>query len=99
MVKILFIMFQGWATNLKHWNEYTLKARGIIFDSETGECIALPFKKFFNVNETQNTLIGNLPQEPFEVFDKLDGSLGISYWHKVLFILQPVGVSQVNKHK
>ena len=23
MVKILFIMFQGWATNLKHWNEYT----------------------------------------------------------------------------
>ena len=23
MVKILFIMFQGWATNLKHYNEYT----------------------------------------------------------------------------
>jgi len=23
MVKILFIMFQGWTTNLKHWNEYT----------------------------------------------------------------------------
>jgi hypothetical protein len=23
MVKILFIMFQGWATNLKHRNEYT----------------------------------------------------------------------------
>lgn len=69
----------------RHWNEWTLMARGIIFDEATGNVVARPFKKFFNLGEP-GTFITDLPNEPYEVLEKLDGSLGIVYhyedqWH------------------
>jgi hypothetical protein len=39
--------------------------------------IARPIKKFFNLEEHPP---GEIPDEPFEVYDKIDGSLGILYW-------------------
>lgn len=39
--------------------------------------VARPFPKFFNLGEFENQVI---PNEPFEVFEKMDGSLGILYW-------------------
>ncbi len=57
------------------WNEATLTCRGLITDGE-GNIVSRPFKKFFNLDQVQT-----LPDEPFQVFDKLDGSLGISYWY------------------
>ena len=65
----------------KNWNEFTRKARGIIFDKKTGKVIARPFEKFFNIDEMPETTIENLPKEKYKVYDKLDGSLGIMYWH------------------
>jgi len=38
--------------------------------------VALPFKKFFNYSEH----LGPLPDGPYEVWEKVDGSLGILYW-------------------
>lgn len=64
----------------KNWNEITKQARGVIFNRITGECIAKPFYKFFNLNEVEETRLENLPKESYEVFDKVDGSLGILYW-------------------
>jgi hypothetical protein len=58
------------------WNEITLMCRGLIMNDE-GEIIARPFEKFFNYREKDHEL---LPDEPFEVYEKLDGSLGILYW-------------------
>lgn len=63
----------------KAWNKYTLEARGLILNSKTGEVVARPFSKFFNVGETESTQIYNLPKEEYEVFDKLDGSFGTMY--------------------
>jgi RNA ligase len=60
----------------KLWNEITLQTRGLIMDAEMN-VIAKPFGKFFNLEEHQPN---EIPQLPFEVFDKLDGSLGILYW-------------------
>ncbi|MEM1122490.1 MAG: T4 RnlA family RNA ligase [Bacteroidota bacterium] len=57
------------------WNEVTLQCRGLILD-KNGEVVARPFPKFFNLEELENTTIPNLP---FEVYEKMDGSLGISY--------------------
>ena len=37
------------------WDVVTLNARGIVFDSQTGNVIARPFKKFFNYNEFFDT--------------------------------------------
>jgi len=63
----------------KLWDDATLLARGIIFDS-AGKLVALPFPKFFNLNEMPATTFENLPKEEPEVSNKMDGSLCISYW-------------------
>lgn len=56
------------------WNHTTLTCRGVITDS-AGTILARPFSKFFNLEQLEQ-----LPNEPFEVYEKLDGSLGILYW-------------------
>jgi RNA ligase len=65
----------------KHWNEYTRQARGLILEKKTGKIVAQTFNKFFNLNEMPETTLTNLPQEPYQVFDKVDGSLGIIYFY------------------
>jgi len=57
------------------WDEVTLSARGLIFD-DTGNLVARPFKKFFNIEEAKHT-----PTEEFEIFEKMDGSLGIMFYY------------------
>jgi len=61
------------------WDEYTKMSRGLI-TTEDGEIIARPFKKFFNVGEKEHTKFENLPDEVPDIYEKLDGSLGILYW-------------------
>ncbi len=58
------------------WNEWTLACRGLIMN-ENYEVIARPFQKFFNLEEVENL---TLPNESFEVYEKMDGSLGILYF-------------------
>ena len=58
------------------WNEITLQCRGLILDAEMNY-VARPFPKFFNWEELS---LDQIPNESFEVFDKMDGSLGILYW-------------------
>jgi hypothetical protein len=58
------------------WNEITLQSRGLILDANLN-IVARPFKKFFNLEEH---LPGEIPDEPFEAYEKVDGSLGILYW-------------------
>lgn len=60
----------------KYWNKETLQCRGLILDAE-GNVKARSIAKFFNIEEIG---ISNLPQLPFEVYEKMDGSLGILYW-------------------
>lgn len=59
----------------KNWNEWTLASRGLVVDADDN-VVARPFKKFFNWEE----LTTPPPWPPEEIFDKLDGSLGIIYW-------------------
>ena len=58
------------------WDELTLSARGLVTD-EFGTIVARPFKKFFNMEEGRHT-----PTQDFEVFEKVDGSLGIVFKYK-----------------
>ena len=60
------------------WDEYTLMARGLITDLD-GNIVAFPFKKFFNVGQTEETMVEKLPACEPDVYEKLDGSLGILY--------------------
>lgn len=58
-----------------NWNEVTLLTRGLILDGNMN-IIARPFGKFKNWEEYKPEEIPNLP---FEVFDKMDGSFGILF--------------------
>jgi T4 RnlA family RNA ligase len=58
------------------WNEVTLMCRGLIMDASLN-IMARPFPKFFNLGEYEDQVI---PDSDFEVYEKMDGSLGILYW-------------------
>lgn len=74
------------------WDEITMFARGIIINSE-GELIAWPFSKFFNMEQEDPQTIKDLFDKkiPFEVFEKMDGFLGIGFTYKGEFIISSRG--------
>lgn len=61
------------------WNKTTLQCRGLIYNTVTGEVLARPFTKFFNIEQPEAPKWGE--DELVEVTDKLDGSLGILFWN------------------
>lgn len=60
------------------WNEATLQCRGIIVDGDMN-IVSRPFEKFYNMEELVEMGV-EIPNLPFDVFEKMDGSLGIMYW-------------------
>jgi RNA ligase len=60
------------------WELATLSARGLILDHAAGKIVATPFPKFFNLGERD----GTAPDLPFDVTEKLDGSLIIIFHHQ-----------------
>lgn len=60
----------------REWNGVTTLCRGLIYNTATGDLVARPFAKFFNLGELTDE---EIPAEPFRVFDKMDGSLGVLY--------------------
>jgi T4 RnlA family RNA ligase len=63
------------------WDEYTKICRGLILD-DSHNIVARPFPKFFNLGETPETILQNLPNEIPQITEKLDGSMGILYFEK-----------------
>lgn len=62
------------------WTPVTKQCRGLIYsvDTEDGRLrvVSRPFPKFFNVGQLRDD---EIPFEPFRVFEKMDGSLGVLY--------------------
>ena len=54
------------------WDDITKMCRGLILDKE-GNVVAKAFNKFFNYEELT---LSDIPEESFEVFEKLDGNVG-----------------------
>lgn len=67
------------------WDEITIQTRGLVTDNE-GSVIARPFKKFFNLEEGKFTSTPN-----FEVYEKMDGSLGILFWYNGNWVMATRG--------
>jgi RNA ligase len=93
--KLDFLCAEGWLRSQRHpdadlwiynytektqyeneWTFETLNCRGLILDAD-GEVVARPFPKFFNYGTPQ---VPMLPDEPYRVTEKIDGSLGILYY-------------------
>ena len=63
-----------------HWDEITLMCRGLVTNSK-GDIVSRCFKKFFNWEQLLS--VGySIPNEPFELFEKMDGQLGLLFWYE-----------------
>lgn len=60
------------------WNPATTACRGLIVNRDTGQVVARPWAKFFNHGQGGLAAAISL-DEPVEVTDKMDGSLGVLY--------------------
>lgn len=60
------------------WDDITRQCRGLIMNVATGEILAKPFPKFFNYGE-HISKGWPIPTSKPEIYEKLDGSLGILY--------------------
>ena len=67
------------------WDEVTLMCRGLVTD-DNGDIVATPFQKFFNIEEGKFE-----PTEKFEVYEKMDGSLGIVFWYRGQWVVATRG--------
>lgn len=57
------------------WDDITVQCRGLVTNGN-GDIVARPFNKFFNYEELTPEQI---PDEYFDVYEKMDGSLGILF--------------------
>ena len=64
-----------------HWTAATLRCRGLIADDRDGRIVGWCLPKFFNhtQHDAGHDWAPTLPDEPFEVYDKVDGSLGVVF--------------------
>ena len=76
-VDLYILNYSKMCTIDQMWNDVTEKCRGLIVDA-VGIIRSFPFRKFYNYEEIQDKSI--IPNLPFKAYEKMDGSLGISYW-------------------
>lgn len=57
-----------------YWDDITINCRGLVTNNNTGEIVAKPFKKFFNIEEQKH-----VSTTEFDVYEKVDGSLIILF--------------------
>lgn len=69
------------------WDEITLMCRGLITNSD-GKIVAHCMPKFFNLEELDPK---DIPNEPFELTEKMDGSFGNVFYYANRWILASRG--------
>lgn len=75
---------------LNLWDNITINCRGLVLDSNY-DIIARPFTKFFNIEEHNGIKLPLLKNEPYTVYEKLDGSLGILFCYNGKWIITTRG--------
>lgn len=65
------------------WNNTNMWCRGLIFDANERTVVAVPYRKFFNVNQMPHTeVVLKTKGTPIRVAEKYDGSLGIVFYDR-----------------
>ena len=60
-----------------HWDDIILACRGLVTNSE-GRIVSRCFEKFFTYDQLLNAN-RHIPNEPFEITEKMDGQLGLLF--------------------
>lgn len=71
------------------WDDITMSCRGLVVD-EGGYILANPFSKFFNWEQLESVGL-SVPNESFDVYEKMDGSLIIVFWYLTEWIVASRG--------
>lgn len=71
---VVVLNYTAKAASRGAWTTETRRCRGLVVDESTGEVLARPFEKFFDLAQTSVPAGG-----PMEASEKFDGSLGILY--------------------
>lgn len=69
-----------------HWNELTMKARGLFINTATEKITARGYDKFFNIDENPQTTMAAIQRKvtyPLEVYKKENGYLGLISWDHI----------------
>ena len=83
----IFGYYNGGIDKPNIWNDITKICRGLIVDND-GRIIERPFEKFWTYRQymSEDTLllsenkIQRIPNSPFKIFEKIDGSMATLYW-------------------
>lgn len=66
----------------KNWTKHTINSRGTVYEKSTEKVIGRALPKFYNFSELAVSKQRNiLKQERFEVYTKVDGSMGVVYFY------------------
>ena len=68
------------AVEIKQWSDTLSYCRGLVYDRETTDVVAIPFKKFWNYGDEGHT--GPLPSGKPRIFEKADGSFLNLFFYK-----------------
>jgi RNA ligase len=60
------------------WDDITCKCRGLVCDASNDWVVCRPYQKFFNYEQ----VLDKIPNLPFSLFEKLDGSLIVAAEYK-----------------
>jgi len=71
------------------WDDITMNMRGTVIDND-GNLVSNPFPKFFNLEELEPLGI-SLPNVPYKVYDKADGSLIEVFRYKGEIVVSSAG--------
>ena len=66
-----------------HWDDTTIKARGLFINTKTETIVARGYDKFFNIDENPQNTMDALKRKvvyPIEVYKKENGYLGLISW-------------------
>lgn len=78
--ELLLFNYTAEATFSRNWPPLERICRGLVIDWTTATVVARGFEKFFNLNQVPETT--TLPDLPFTITEKLDGSYISVFYHK-----------------
>jgi hypothetical protein len=71
------------------WDSITMMCRALVLDEE-GNIMARPVSKFFNYSQLESVGL-KAPDETFDVYDKMDGSLIVAFYYQTEWIVMSKG--------
>ena len=83
---MLLIKYNDLGIDWDAYNKFYRECRSVVIDVVNNELILIPFRKFFNINELEETQLQVIQEKikcakRIEITDKIDGSMCSAHWY------------------